>query len=50
MVSPEAHSSCVILLIVVVSRFTSGFFSQLGVLLGLPAGTPVAIPMGLTNF
>jgi xanthine permease len=40
----------VILLIVVVSRFTSGFFSQLGVLLGLVVGTLVAIPMGLTNF
>ncbi|WP_326728182.1 hypothetical protein OHA74_19640 [Streptomyces phaeochromogenes] len=37
-------------LTVVVSRFTSGFFSQLGVLLGLVVGTLVPIPMGRTNF
>ncbi|MGW0577166.1 nucleobase:cation symporter-2 family protein [Streptomyces sp. NPDC002920] len=40
----------IVLLIVVVSRFTSGFLSQLGVLLGLLGGTLVAVPMGLTDF
>ncbi|WP_238598496.1 nucleobase:cation symporter-2 family protein [Saccharothrix sp. ALI-22-I] len=40
----------IVLLIVIISRFTSGFLSQLGVLLGLAAGTLVAIPMGLTDF
>jgi len=40
----------IVLLIVVVNRFTRGFLSQLGVLLGLVAGTLVAIPMGLTDF
>ncbi|MFE3517621.1 nucleobase:cation symporter-2 family protein [Streptomyces sp. NPDC059166] len=40
----------IVLLIVLVNRFTSGFLSQLGVLLGLLAGTAVAVPMGLTDF
>jgi NCS2 family nucleobase:cation symporter-2 len=40
----------VVLLVVLVSRFTSGFLSQLGVLLGLVAGTLAAVPMGLTDF
>ncbi|MEV7023448.1 nucleobase:cation symporter-2 family protein [Kitasatospora sp. NPDC093558] len=40
----------IVLLIVLVNRFTSGFLSQLGVLLGLIVGTLVAIPMGLTDF
>jgi NCS2 family nucleobase:cation symporter-2 len=40
----------IVLLIVVVSRFTRGFLSQIGVLLGLVAGTLAAIPMGLTDF
>ncbi|MEV8442646.1 nucleobase:cation symporter-2 family protein [Actinosynnema sp. NPDC051121] len=40
----------IVLLVVVISRFTRGFLSQLGVLLGLVVGTLVAIPMGLTDF
>ncbi|MFF4342990.1 nucleobase:cation symporter-2 family protein [Kitasatospora sp. NPDC001540] len=40
----------IVLLIVLVSRFTRGFLSQLGVLLGLVVGTLVAVPMGLTDF
>ncbi|MGX1543084.1 nucleobase:cation symporter-2 family protein [Streptomyces adustus] len=40
----------IVLLIVVVNRYTSGFFSQLGVLLGLIVGALVAVPMGLTDF
>ncbi|MGW6740152.1 nucleobase:cation symporter-2 family protein [Streptomyces sp. NPDC055025] len=40
----------IVLLIVLVTRFTSGFLSQLGVLLGLVGGTLVAVPMGLTDF
>ncbi|MFE5211688.1 nucleobase:cation symporter-2 family protein [Streptomyces sp. NPDC056600] len=40
----------VVLLVILISRFTRGFLSQLGVLLGLVAGTLVAIPMGLTDF
>ncbi|MFF2073450.1 nucleobase:cation symporter-2 family protein [Kitasatospora sp. NPDC058162] len=40
----------IVLLIVLVNRFTSGFLSQLGVLLGLIVGTLVAFPMGLTDF
>ncbi|MFE9428378.1 nucleobase:cation symporter-2 family protein [Kitasatospora sp. NPDC006697] len=40
----------IVLLIVLVNRFTSGFLSQLGVLLGLIVGTLVAVPMGLTDF
>ncbi|MFI1768275.1 nucleobase:cation symporter-2 family protein [Streptomyces sp. NPDC020800] len=40
----------IVLVIVLVNRFTSGFFSQLGVLLGLIVGTAVAVPMGLTDF
>ncbi|MGW0783243.1 nucleobase:cation symporter-2 family protein [Streptomyces sp. NPDC002913] len=40
----------IVLLIVLVNRFTSGFLSQLGVLLGLLVGTAIAVPMGLTDF
>jgi NCS2 family nucleobase:cation symporter-2 len=40
----------IVLFIVLLSRFTSGFLSQLGVLLGLVGGTLAAIPMGLTDF
>lgn len=40
----------IVLLIVLVNRFTSGFLSQLGVLLGLIVGTAIAVPMGLTDF
>ncbi|WNI16787.1 nucleobase:cation symporter-2 family protein [Actinacidiphila sp. ITFR-21] len=40
----------IVLLIVVVGRFTRGFLSQIGVLLGLVGGTLVAVPMGLTDF
>ena len=40
----------IVLLIVLVNRFTSGFVAQLGVLLGLVVGTLVAVPMGLTDF
>ncbi|MFI1168873.1 nucleobase:cation symporter-2 family protein [Streptomyces sp. NPDC020801] len=40
----------IVAFIVLVSRFTSGFLSQLGVLLGLIGGTLVAVPMGLTDF
>ncbi|WP_326625146.1 MULTISPECIES: nucleobase:cation symporter-2 family protein [unclassified Streptomyces] len=40
----------IILLIIVVSRFTHGFVAQIGVLLGLVCGTLVAVPMGLTDF
>ncbi|MER5682895.1 nucleobase:cation symporter-2 family protein [Streptomyces sp. NPDC002205] len=40
----------IILLIIVVSRFTRGFVAQIGVLLGLVGGTLVAVPMGLTDF
>ncbi|WP_234444312.1 nucleobase:cation symporter-2 family protein [Streptomyces sp. NRRL F-525] len=40
----------IVLLIVLVNRFTRGFVAQLGVLLGLVVGTLVAVPMGLTDF
>ncbi|MER7674847.1 nucleobase:cation symporter-2 family protein [Kitasatospora sp. NPDC096128] len=40
----------IVLLIVLVNRFTRGFLSQLGVLVGLVVGTLVAVPMGLTDF
>ncbi|AXG82245.1 purine permease [Streptomyces paludis] len=40
----------IVLLIVLISRFTRGLVAQLGVLLGLVGGTLVAIPMGLTDF
>ncbi|NKI44038.1 nucleobase:cation symporter-2 family protein [Streptomyces physcomitrii] len=40
----------IVLLIVLLTRFTRGFLSQLGVLIGLIAGTLVAVPMGLTDF
>ncbi|WP_405950594.1 purine permease [Streptomyces prunicolor] len=40
----------IVLLIVLVNRFTSGFVAQLGVLLGLVVGTLVAVLMGLTDF
>ncbi|HEY5834574.1 MAG TPA: nucleobase:cation symporter-2 family protein [Streptomyces sp.] len=40
----------IVLLIVVVGRFTRGFLSQIGVLLGLVVGTLIAIPMDLTDF
>ncbi|MFF0286693.1 nucleobase:cation symporter-2 family protein [Streptomyces sp. NPDC005262] len=40
----------IILLIIVLSRFTRGFLAQVSVLLGLVGGTLVAVPMGLTDF
>ncbi|WP_329457010.1 nucleobase:cation symporter-2 family protein [Streptomyces sp. NBC_01497] len=40
----------IVLLIVMFGRFTRGFLSQVGVLVGLVAGTAVAVPMGLTDF
>jgi NCS2 family nucleobase:cation symporter-2 len=40
----------IVLLIVLVQRLTRGFLAQLGVLIGLVAGTLVAVPMGLTDF
>ena len=45
-----ALAGAIVLFIVLVSRFTNGFLSQLGVLLGLVGGTLAAIPMGLTDF
>ncbi|MET7339492.1 nucleobase:cation symporter-2 family protein [Nonomuraea sp. NPDC005650] len=45
-----ALAAGIVLFIVLVSRFTSGFLSQVGVLLGLVGGTLVAVPMGLTDF
>ncbi|WP_307795336.1 nucleobase:cation symporter-2 family protein [Actinacidiphila acididurans] len=45
-----ALAAGVVLLIVLVHRFTSGFLAQIGVLLGLVVGTLIAIPMGLTDF
>jgi uric acid transporter len=40
----------IVLLIVLITRFASGFVGQIAVLLGLVVGTLVAIPMGLADF
>ncbi|MGH3470627.1 MAG: nucleobase:cation symporter-2 family protein [Nocardioidaceae bacterium] len=40
----------VVLFIVLLNRFFSGFVSQVAVLLGLVIGTAVAIPLNMTNF
>lgn len=45
-----ALAAGIVVLIVLVTRFTSGFLSQLGVLIGLVVGTVVAAAMGLTDF
>ncbi|WP_329138991.1 purine permease [Streptomyces sp. NBC_01476] len=40
----------IVLLIVLITRFTRGFVAQIGVLIGLVVGTLIAVPMGLTDF
>lgn len=45
-----ALAAGVVLVIVAVGRFARGFLSQIGVLIGLVAGTGVAVLMGLTDF
>jgi NCS2 family nucleobase:cation symporter-2 len=43
-------AALVVLVIVLVNRFTSGFVKQIAVLVSLIVGTLVAIPMGLLDF
>jgi xanthine permease len=45
-----ALAGLVILLIVVITRFTKGFISQIAVLLAIIIGTLIAWPMGLLDF
>jgi uric acid transporter len=45
-----ALAGLVILLIVLITRFTTGFISQIAVLLSIVVGTLVAWPMGLIDF
>ncbi|MEU3957246.1 solute carrier family 23 protein [Streptomyces achromogenes] len=45
-----ALAAFVILVILLVARFGRGFLAQTGVLLGLLAGTAVAVPLGLADF
>ncbi|MFF7097351.1 nucleobase:cation symporter-2 family protein [Streptomyces rubradiris] len=45
-----ALAAFVILVILLVARFGRGFLAQTGVLLGLLAGTAVAVPLGLVDF
>ncbi|MDT7651809.1 MAG: uric acid transporter, partial [Pseudonocardiales bacterium] len=40
----------IVLVIILITRFVRGFFSQVAVLTGLVIGALVAVPMGLTNF
>ncbi|GGR58470.1 MULTISPECIES: nucleobase:cation symporter-2 family protein [Streptomyces] len=45
-----ALAAFVVLVILLAARFGRGFFAQTGVLLGLLAGTAVAVPLGLVDF
>ncbi|WP_372346523.1 solute carrier family 23 protein [Streptomyces sp. KL116D] len=45
-----ALAAFVVIVILLVARFGRGFLAQTGVLLGLLAGTAVAVPLGLVDF
>ncbi|MGW2344361.1 nucleobase:cation symporter-2 family protein [Streptomyces sp. NPDC001661] len=45
-----ALAAFVVVVILLVARFGRGFLAQTGVLLGLLAGTAVAVPLGLVDF
>ena len=45
-----AMAGATLVLVLLIRRFTHGFWKQIAVLLGLAAGTVLAIPVGLTDF